>query len=540
MFMGYSRTVLVLILSTFASTVQANDDIDRNKRMNQCIRLLQPQDSALRNYWRGHCGETELAAELAAMRPDAQPATVEANSNDGTASEGDACGTALRYTPFSRTPTCGQGAGTLHEKLSRNVVERIRLPGGKCVNIIPLLLTNKKDFACNAIQSRIACMDAKFDPQSDTTTLTFWTARRKNAHSSTVVVTAADMQRVGDRPSDLVTDPQFTLLPARVGGGDVVDSITQDVKSTEDDCLTSGRKRPYCEHRSVSKSDQFMQEWLRKYRNPKKDSPSAKRLADAESLVASMRSLGVDKDLEQWLLFRSIAANEVSLEIHGDRISVNDPIYGVSDAVYDNSGLSFGAHQIDIGANSPDEVALFWDVMATYLAKHRDSAVEQAKAMQACVNLPMRLETVRALDMTYKAAGGMTAGLRSDEGKAEYEGRLAKYLKEQVEKTKALGGMFRNSMLARILFSDHENQFGPSKTVVNRTQSAGLDKDLSTCDGVLAAENDLMDQMLWKWSDGKKVYKDGKAVHAPYFKRYETVRDMVRANVPAGGRSHCG
>jgi hypothetical protein len=247
-------------------------------------------------------------------------------------------------------------------------------------------------------------------PKSDTTTLVFQTERRKGSYASTIVVTAADMKRVGNRAPDLVTDAQFALLPAIIGGTEVVDAVKGAVKSTEADCVESGRKRPYCESRSITKSDQFMQEWLRKYRNPKKDSPSGKRLADAETLVAFLRSRGIDKNLEQWLLFRSIAANELSLEIHGNEVSVYDPIYGVSDAILDNSGLSFGAHQIDIGANSPKEVALFWDVLSAYLLKHRDGAVEEAKAMQACVNLPMRLETLRALDVTCKVAPGIGTG----------------------------------------------------------------------------------------------------------------------------------
>jgi hypothetical protein len=534
------KALLPLILAAVVtSNSRANEDSERKARMDQCIKLLQPQDKALKNFWRGHCGETELDAELAAMRPGAGVAVLESQGDDGRAASGNTCGAALGYTPVSRTSACGKGATSLRGKLSGNAVERIRLPGGKCLDVIPLLLTNKTDFACNAVQSRIACLDSSYDARSDTTTLVFRTERRSNSYSTTVVVTAADMQRVADRAPDLITDPQFVLVPSVVSKAKVVDAIDKAVQSTKSDCIVSGRQSSYCERRSFSKSDQLMQEWIRRFRNPRKDSPEVTRNADAKSLVASMRSRGLDKMLEEWLLFRSIAANEVSLEIRGDRISAYDPIYGVSDAIADDSGLSFGAHQIDIGANSPAEIKLFWDIMSDYLSDHRDDALEQAKAMQACINLPMRLETLRALDITYKAASGMTEGLRSARGRADYDGRLAKYLDEQVAKTKTLGGLFGSSMLARVLYSDRENQFGSPAAVVSRAQAVTVGKNLESCDDVLEAENELMEHMLWQWSNDTKVLKDGKPVHASYFGRYETVRDIVRSSAPAGGRSHC-
>jgi hypothetical protein len=534
--MGAQTPILAVLLAAFyvGSFSHASENSDRNARINQCIRLLQPQDKVLRNNWRGSCGEAALEAELSSLGllpvPDSKIVSDE-NASQLEPDNND-CKGRLDYKPIAETAACGLGSRTFRENLSQSAVIRLQLPGNKCGRFIPLLLTNKTDFACNAVQTRIACVDAKYDQNLDTTQVTFSTRRGGTFYSSSVIFRPADVASTKGRISDLIADPQFALLPVTVSGKNVLAEILSDLKSQEKACLASGRNASYCATRNVAKSDQFVQEWLRRFRNPRKDSPPNKRLADAKSLVADLRARGIDQQLESWLLFRSIAKNEVSLEVNGNNVSVYDPIYGVSDAVLGSSGLSFGAHQIDIGANSPAEVGLFWDLLAAYLSKHQDSALDTARAMQACVNLPMKLETIRALDVTYKASPGMTQGLRSAEGMTEYNNRLAKYLKEQVAKTNALPGLFQNSMLARVLFSDYENQNGGAGIVQAKAKEAENGRDFSRCGDVTEAEDALLDKMIWHTVNGKKVHTD-------YYQRYETVRDIVRSDAPHGGVAHC-
>jgi hypothetical protein len=543
-FMKRQLFALLLIANcSHAGPSRADENADRNVSMNQCIALLKTQDKDLKNGWRGRCNETELEKELAEIKPLLKP-SLESSLDDGKPAQGDTCDTPLNYTPISRTSLCGRLPSTSSNDLlklfSSKAVERIRLPGGQCVEMIPLLLANKTDFACNTIQTHIACMDAKYDSRTDTTTLTFHASRDPRSHSSTVTISAADMKRVGDRPADLVTDAQFALVPKRLGTKDVVQRVLSETKDAESACVESGRKTAYCAHRSVAKIDQILQEYLRRYRNPKKDSPADKRLSDAKSLVAAMRTRGVDRNIEQWLLFQSESANEVGLEINESNISVVDPIYGVSDAVLDYSGLSFGAHQIDIGANGAKEVAMFWDILSAYLANHQDAALSAAREMKACVDLPMRFETIAALDLTYKAAPGMTAGLRSNEGRSEYEARMAQYLKEQVEKTNQLSGLFHYSMIARTLYSDHENQSGSGRSVVAAAEAAAQDKDLSRCTDDAAAEKEAVDRLAYRWKDGAIVLgPDGKRVFAHFGERNTKVQSIVKSGAPNGGRAYC-
>jgi hypothetical protein len=129
------------------------------------------------------------------------------------------------------------------------------------------------------------------------------------------------------------------------------------------------------------------------------------------------------------------------------------------------------------------------------------------------------------------------AGFR--QGPAANRGVLGSSADANDRRAVPIGGLFKSSMLARILFSDHENQYGPSQTVVNRARTASVNKDLSSCEGVQSAEDDLLELMIWKWSNGQKVVVNGQAVHAPYYKRHETVRDTIRKNAPTGGRSQC-
>jgi hypothetical protein len=158
--------------------------------------------------------------------------------------------------------------------------------------------------------------------------------------------------------------------------------------------------------------------------------------------------------------------------------------------------------------------------------------LDTARTMQACVNLPMKLETLRALDITYKASPGMTQGLRSAEGRTEYNNRLAKYLQEQVAKTNLLPGLFQKSMLARVLFSDRENQNGSGGIVQTNAIATESGRDFSRCGDVIEAEDVLLDKMIWQTVSGKRVHTD-------YYRRYETVRDIVRSNAPHGGVAHC-
>ncbi|MES5486499.1 hypothetical protein QMZ05_27390, partial [Bradyrhizobium sp. INPA03-11B] len=453
----------------------------RNARINACIRILQQNDKALKNAWRGHCGADELDEELAGTAADPRQNDLLAvfSTKPSIVVNDDSCTNPA--APVATTSACGLGSSSLYPNLQAGAEMRIRLPGNKCGTFIPLLLTNKTDFACNAIQTRIACVDASYDANTDRTKLKLSTRRTGNSESTTIEFGAPELAQHDGRLSDLVNHPQFTIIPASINGASVTKTLLEIVRSLEKDCNGSRRhSAAECARLARFQADAKMQEVTRRYRNPRHDSSKDAIVQDGERIVAFLREKHIDAIEEQWILFLSIAANEVGLQVKDGTVTTYDPIYAVSDAIYGNSGLSFGAHQIDLGANDDSEVKLFWDVIDAYKSQHPDANLDQAAMAKNCVDLPMRLMTVGALAMTYRTAPNMTIALRSGEGFEEYNERLLSYLAEETKATRGLSGLFRKSMILRVLFSDLKNQVGSGSRVrvlANDAVSGGIDID---------------------------------------------------------------
>lgn len=517
--------------------IPTSEDLMRNARMDACIKNLQKDDKSLKNYWQKHCGLAQVDRELAAEGPD-QPVALLGNlfsSRVSADAEGDgACRDAV--TPVASTNQCGLGTKTLYQNLQSGAAMKIRLPGNKCGTFIPILLTNKTDFACNAVQSRIACVDISHDDKTDRTSIRLSTRRDKNAEFTTIEFGANELAQVNGRLSDLIQHPQFTMIPAMAGSEPVAKTILSATQQKQQSCQQhTQHSAAECARIARFQADAFMQEAIRRYRNPKHDSPPDAIVKDGKDIVAFLKSKGINQVEEKWILFLAIAKNEVGLKVDDNDsvLSTYDPIYGVSDAILDNSGLSFGAHQIDLGANEGSEVALFWAVIDAYKAQHPDPILAAANAAQDCVDLPLRLMTVGALGLTYQATPRMTPAMRSREGADEYNRRLLDWLDEETRTTAAKPGLFKKSMITRVLFSDLKNQNGSGKLVEKlASQMTAQGVDLDSCQDVTATENKLLDALIWQDPVTKTKRTD-------YADRYEHVRDIVRHRAVRQGLSGC-
>jgi len=366
----------------------ASEDAMRNARMNSCIKILQQNDKALKNGWRGHCGADELDKELAGTAANPRQADLFASfsAKPSIVVEDGNCTNAV--APVATTAACGLGSSSLYPSLQAGAEMRIRLPGNKCGVFIPLLLTNKTDFACNAIQTRIACVDATYDAGTDRTKLKLSTRRTANADSTTIEFSTSELAQHDGRLSDLVAHPQFTVIPASINGISITKTLLQTARSQEQDCNATHRhSAAECSRLARFQADAKMQEVARRYRNPRHDSSKEAIARDGERIVTFLKERHIDAIEEQWILFLSIAANEVGLNVKDGVVTTYDPIYAVSDAVYGNSGLSFGAHQIDLGANDDSEVKLFWDVIDADKAQHPDADLDRAAIAKNCVDL---------------------------------------------------------------------------------------------------------------------------------------------------------
>jgi glycosyltransferase involved in cell wall biosynthesis len=75
-------------------------------------------------------------------------------------------------------------------------------------------------------------------------------------------------------------------------------------------CRDVGRSEAQCSERDAKNADARMQEMIRNYKNPSRDTNKAEQLRQARTLVEFLKGRGIDRKLEQWLLFRSIAKSD--------------------------------------------------------------------------------------------------------------------------------------------------------------------------------------------------------------------------------------
>ena len=511
--------------------------------MNACIQILRRDDHALQNRWIGECGEDALNKEI----DDANPVSEEqiafknlfASRSSVVIEDSSTCENPPGRTPVALGPKCGLASDTLSENLNADAVVSIKLPDNKCARLIPLLLTNKDHkFACNAVKSRIACVNSSYDPATNRTTIIFSTRRTGTPDISTIVIGPEDIAAHQGRIDDLITHPQFAMLPAKFPkdneGIDVLATVNAAVQKEKDQCAAvPGQTRGKCLNRTVTRYDALMQETLRYYRNPKHVTTAADRKKEAEELVSFLKSKGIDKKLEQWILLLSIANNEVGLEIKPG-VDAYDPIYEMSDAVALNSGLSFGAHQIDIGGNTGEDISMFWRILDRYKAQHSDAVLDEAKAKASCVQLPLRYMTVKALQLTYLAAPSMSKATGSQDGVDTYNASLERFLSNSTSSAANLDGFFKKSLMARVWYIDIDNQSGhPERLLTGIDAVIKPTDDTASCSGVAAAEGRLLDWLTWKDPN------DHSKGHKQFFGRYQSISETVRSHSPKEGHTNC-
>jgi hypothetical protein len=195
---AHAAVFLGLITGSMLAQAGPNsEDRMRNIRMNACIKLLQVNDKALKNWWRGHCGTEELDEELAdnPISPAQTELSTVFSTKELVVVEADATCT-NNGTPVALSQKCGLGSSSLYPSLKAGAAIRVRLPEHKCAAFIPILFTNKTDFACNAVQTRIACVDVSHNDKTDRTTIRFSTRRTKNAEATTIEFGATELEQI--------------------------------------------------------------------------------------------------------------------------------------------------------------------------------------------------------------------------------------------------------------------------------------------------------------------------------------------------------
>jgi hypothetical protein len=497
-------------------------------RIRACVRKLQRNDKSLRSKWEGHCGSVEFSSGSGSPAEKLRKMFIDDMSI--VVADKGSCGNEGR--PVAVTSRCGLGSRALDPAMKAAAV-RVPLPGNRCGGFIPVLLTNKSRFACNAVRSRIACLDASYDAHNDRTRITFSTRSRGSGEAASIEFGAREFRRLNGRIDKLIAHPNFTIVPEFSGSESVARGIAEATDLQAQKCIKSRRSRAKCRRQAMFYADAKLQEVVRRYRNPRHDSSRDALVRDSSMVIAFLKTNGIDRIEEQWLLFLAIAANEVGLKPYEGESITKEPIYGLSDAVDYDSGLTFGVHQIDLGASGDRELRLFWDVIDAYRAAHADRVLDNAEDARSCLELPLRLMTVGALAVTYQSAPKLTLALRSPEGVEAYNRRLLSYLAEEARITAAKSGLFRHSMIVRILFSDLKNQVGTGSGIERLANELSTGIDLTSCAKVVEAENRILEKLIWN-SPGNPL--GGKTQYAY---RYENIRKIVRGLAAHGGVSKC-
>ncbi|MEQ1695112.1 MAG: hypothetical protein ABL901_04650, partial [Hyphomicrobiaceae bacterium] len=393
---------------------------------------------------------------------------------------GAACGSDL-----PEVPACGLEASFVDAL--PGAMRRITLGGGKCLHVIPVMLTDKPDgFSCNAVKARPACV-VGVRQDGTATIVTLAGGRDANALKAEIKI-PTDPVRHKPLMAKSRSGPLMALIPAdmTVGGNerDAQGFLRHYVDHTLATCVGSVA---HCREQATYQGDRAVGELMRRVWNPRPLLSREDRTADYQELIG--RVVGGDLgrfDREKKLFAKLIMQNEVA----------GSSPYQMLDAVIRNSGISWGAHQIDIGANASSEVDLFWDTLRRWRKAPGTGdypKLRDADKVRACLSQPIRNFFVDQLALFYGALPELNKGFRSGLGKASYEARFKTYLDEEVARGVALGGLFKKSPFAWMYYIDQRNQRGATRAnalkVIGEDMSAG---ELASCEGVVAGEERLV------------------------------------------------
>ncbi len=382
-------------------------------------------------------------------------------------------------------PKCGLEA-SLVDALP-TAVQRISLGNGSCLHVIPVMMTDKPDgFKCNAIRVRPACL-AGVRQANGATIVTLATGRDRGAIKADITIPA---EAVRHRPLMAKTrsGPLLALLPTDMTIGaqerDALGFIKHYVEHTAAACAGTAT---HCREQATYQADRAVGELMRRVWNPRPLLTRDERTADYRELLQSITARNLGRhDTEKKLFAKLIMQNEVS----------GSSPYQMLDAVIRNSGLSWGAHQIDIGANAQAEVDLFWDTLRRWRQAPGTGNyphLRDADKVRACLSQPMRNFFVDQIALLYGALPDLNKGFRSSMAKAAYHARFERYLDEEVARGVTLSGLFKSSPFAWMYYIDQRNQRGATRANILKEMGEAMStQELATCAGVTAGEDRLV------------------------------------------------
>ena len=274
----------------------------------------------------------------------------------------------------------------------------------------------KGQYNCYAVKVRNACI-AGVKKADDGLTVDLKADKSAQATSATIKVLKSGQIVY------LPGNSQFFLAPFMQGGNNP-GPFSERVKNALSKYSCSGRRN--CDYERL-----YLLEWSFLDR------------------LRSLRAVGVSPN-EAWAnsdyFLKAVGALSGAKRVIHEFIVENEIVlgkespYALGDAVNANSGPSFGAHQIDIAANSSDDVAVFRSIVRDTYKNSKDAAAAKVThSVDAQVyEPPIREYRTKLLANLYSDWPIINSALRSELGKTRYDDRYFRYLDDQVAVFEAL------------------------------------------------------------------------------------------------------
>lgn len=516
----FTRLFVVIAVLEFVLVNDASADL--KGRMNACFSQVKSEPTG-RGFKKGWTSSCNIPSELLAYEAAADTVDGDPGAEYPFIASGRACTRPLPKSVAFDGARCGMASNLIASY--RTSVIRINLPGGRCMHAIPVLLTDKTEgFTCTSLRARIACVRARITEGDKTRVLLSSVLAGGGSSGEVVIGNAPEANEPLFQQSE--GQPLFALMPTWFDNygqrRSTVRFLQRQLRSIRQSCERDHSAR-HCSGQLPYHAERLLMEQLRRAWTPRlKISPSNKT-ADKESFKTALRavSTGPSATKDRRALLQSIIENEIGV----------DSPYQVLDAITDMSGPSWGANQIDIGANDDDEIALYWRIISDHQASDPTPQLAKADQYKACFSAPIRHYYVNQLSGFYSSVPDINKALRGPSGQDSYNRFFIDWLLTETDHAAAYDGLFKESAFTRLFYVDVRNQFGPRKA--NLIREAGekfTPGSFGRCGQIADKEDELVQLLRDRVSDTRKEGLD---------RRVHNLRKAVQAVFGHDGRSGC-
>lgn len=384
-----------------------------------------------------------------------------------------------------------------------------RLVNGKPFSFIPVYLHNKdykqqalSETRCYATNVVPACVTTENRPDGGiNVTLT------RNRRGEGAVVIKVDRDHKIEYPAG---NADLFIIPKTRSS---FDALRERIRKYE--C----RSR-YCEHEKLYAVEWYLIDTLRIMRRIKLSNAE-----DKGDFLEFLRSVDAALAGRKKVIHTFIIANEIG----------NTTPYGLIDAVIAESGLSFGAHQIDLGGNSTADIGVFRAAIDDAYGKSESS---EHKSLISRINAgvyyrPLRRFRVAELSTLYNLDWRpMTIALRAPSARDRYNKKYIEYLEREDATYQNLVGseaVVRRYPWTGFLLIDTKNQYGGFNESLVQLKSLAA-QNLRRQLGALTFEED--NGLKQKILDWKLLSKYGRENTCDLLRRYIIVMDAVSIHMP--------